>query len=125
MEDLIQVDLIQKELDIAEEYILTKIFGSVEDVKLSGVANWLFTQATKGKNFNGFINETINKFEFIAKGFMTENGYINGNSLTEMAVRKVPMLNGALNLPTLKPIDYAKMLDEIINFQALGVILKQ
>ena len=49
-------DLIQTELDIAEEYILTKIFGSIDNVKLSGVANWLFTQISKGKNFENFIN---------------------------------------------------------------------
>lgn len=125
MEELMQADIIQTELDAAEEYILTRIFGSIDDVKLSGVVNWLFTQATKGKNFNSFINETINKFEFLARGFMTETGYINGNSLTEIIVKKAPILNGCVNLPTLKPIDYAKLLDEIINFQALGIILKQ
>lgn len=118
-------DLIQSELDIAEEYILTKIFGSIDDVKLSGVANWLFTQITKGKKFENFLNDNIKKFEFIAKGLMTENGYINGNSLTEIIIKKAPVLNGCINLPTLKPLDYAKLLDEIINFQALGILLKQ
>lgn len=118
-------DLIQSELDIAEEYILTKIFGSIDDVKLSGVANWLFTQFTKGKKFENFLNDNIKKFEFIAKGLMTENGYINGNSLTEIIIKKAPVLNGCINLPTLKPLDYAKLLDEIINFQALGILLKQ
>ena len=117
-------DLIQTELDIAEEYILTQIFGSVDNVRLSGVANWLFTQLSKGKNFENFINENIQKLEFIAKGFITENGYINGNLLTEFIVKKAPVLNGCINLPTLKPIDYAKLLDEIINFQALGHIIR-
>lgn len=117
-------DLIQTELDIAEEYILTQVFGSVDNVRLSGVANWLFTQVTKGKNFESFINENIQKLEFIAKGFITENGYINGNLLTEFLVKKAPILNGCVNLPTLKPIDYAKMLDSIINFQALGTIIR-
>ena len=117
-------DLIQSELDVAEEYILTQIFGSIDNVKLSGVANWLFTQVTKGKNFEVFINEYIQKFELIAKGFITENGYINGNSLTEVITTKAPILKGCINLPTLKPIDYAKMLDEIINFQALGHIIR-
>ena len=117
-------DLIQTELDIAEEYILTQIFGSVDNVRLSGVANWLFTQISKGKNFEDFINENIQKFEFIAKGFITEKGYINGNLLTELLIKKAPILNGCINLPTLKPIDYAKTLDSIINFQALGTIIR-
>ena len=117
-------DLMQTELDIAEEYILTQVFGSVDNVRLSGVANWLFTQISKGKNFADFINENIQKLEFIAKGFITENGYINGNLLTEFLVKKAPILNGCVNLPTLKPIDYAKMLDSIINFQALGTIIR-
>ena len=117
-------DLIQTELDIAEEYILTQIFGCVDNVKLSGVANWLFTQLSKGKKFEQFINENIKKFEFLAKGFITENGYINGNSLSEMIIKKAPLLNGCINLPTLKPIEYAKMLDKIVNFQALGQIIR-
>ena len=117
-------DLIQSELDLAEEYILTQIFGSVENVRLSGVANWLFTQITKGKNFEVFINEYIQKFELIAKGFMTETGYINGNSLTEFITNKATILKGCVNLPSLKPIDYAKMLDGLINFQALGTIIR-
>ncbi len=118
-------DLIQSELDIAEEYIITQIFGSVDNVKLSGTANWLFTQFTKGKNFTSFVNENISKFEFIAKGFISEDGYINGNSLTEIVTNKIPILNGCLNLPTLKPLEYAKALDEIINFKALGEILRK
>ena len=117
-------DLIQSELDIAEEYILTRIFGSIDNVRLSGVANWLFTQVTKGKNFEAFVNDNIQKLEFIAKGFITETGYINGNLLTEVISEKAPILKGCVNLPTLKPIDYAKMLDEVINFQALGKIIR-
>ena len=117
-------DLIQSELDMAEEYILTQIFGSIDNVKLSGVANWLFTQISKGKNFESFVNEYISKFEFIARSFMTENGYINGNALTEFITIKAPILKGCISLPTLKPIDYAKTLDGIINFQALGQIIR-
>lgn len=117
-------DLMQSELDIAEEFILTQTFGSLDNVKLSGVASWLFSQITKGKNFEDFINDNINKFEFIAKGFMTETGYINGNTLTEFITAKAPILKGCISLPTLKPIDYAKTLDGIINFQALGTIIR-
>lgn len=117
-------DLIQTELDLAEEYILVRMFGNLDDIKLSGVANWMFVQVTKGKNFNKFLNEYIEKFEFIARGFITETGYIDGNALTEIITSKAPILQGALNLPTLKPIEYARMLDEIINFEALGKLIK-
>lgn len=121
MEDF---NVIQSELDAAEEYILTKIFGSLDNIRLNGASNWIFTQVTKGKNFQNFLNEYIQILEKIAKGFITENGYVDGNSLTEFVITKAPALRGALNLPTLKPIDYAKMLDEIINFEALGQIIK-
>ena len=121
MEDF---NVIQSELDAAEEYILTKIFGGLDNIRLTGVSNWIFTQVTKGKNFQSFLNEYIQIFEKLAKGFITENGYVDGNSLTEFVTNKAPVLKGALNLPTLKPIDYAKMLDEIINFEALGQIIK-
>jgi hypothetical protein len=117
-------DLIQTELDAAEEYILTQIFGSMDDVKLGGVANWLFVQMTKGKSFHNWLNDNILKMEFLIKGFMTEAGYINGNSLTELIINKAPVLNGTLNLPTLKPIEYAKVLDSIINFKALGQLIR-
>lgn len=121
MEDF---NAIQSELDAAEEYILTKIFGSLDNIRLTGASNWIFTQVTKGKNFQSFLNEYIQIFEKLAKGFITENGYVDGNSLTELVTAKAPILRGALNLPTLKPIDYAKMLDKIINFEALGQIIK-
>lgn len=121
MEDF---NVIQSELDAAEEYILTQIFGSMNDIKLGGVANWLFTQITKGKTFHNWLNEFIQKMEFVLKGFITENGYVDGNILTEFIIAKAPILKGALNLPTLKPIDYAKVLDEIIGFQALGQLIK-
>ena len=117
-------DLRQQELDIAEEYILVKLFGSVDNIRLNTVPNWLFTQFSKGKKFEDFINENIQKFEFVAKGFMTDTGYIDGNRVTEMLTNKATILKGALNLPTSKPIEYAKMLDEIIGFEALGNILR-
>lgn len=117
-------DLIQSELDLAEEYILTKIFGNVCDIRLNAVPNWLFTQVSKGKKFEDFLNENIQKAEFICKGFMTENGYLQGDRISELISDKVPMLKGCINLPTLKPIDYAKMLDEVINFEALGHIIR-
>lgn len=117
-------DLIQSELDVAEEYILTQIFSSIDNVKLTGLAGILFTQLSKGKNFENFINEQLQKLEFYARCFMTENGYVNGNALTEALTTKAPILKGCINLPTLKPIEYAKMLDEFINFQALGHIIR-
>ena len=117
-------DLIQAELDIAEEYVLTRIFGSLDNVKLTGIAGFAFTQLSKGKNFENYINEQLQKLEFFARCFMTDNGYVNGLTLTEAITTKVPILRGCISLPTLKPIDYAKMLDEFINFQALGQIIK-
>lgn len=117
-------DLLQQELDIAEEYILTKLFGDINNIRLNAVPNWLFTQFTKGKKFEDFLNENIQKLEFICKGFMTENGYIEGNRISEIISDKAPILKGCVNLPTLKPIDYAKMLDEVINFEALGHIIR-
>lgn len=117
-------ELIQQELDLAEEYILVKIFGSLDNIRLSAVPNWLFTQFSKGKNFEDFLNENLKKFEFIAKGFMTDKGYIDGDRVTEMITSKAKVLNGAISLPTLKPIEYAKMLDEIINFEAIGILIR-
>ena len=117
-------DLRQSELDIAEEYILTKLFGDLNNIRLNAVPNWLFTQFSKGKKFEDFLNENIQKLEFISKGFMTENGYIEGNRISEIIGDKAPILKGCINLPTLKPIDYAKMLDEVINFEALGQLIR-
>lgn len=117
-------DLIQQELDIAEEYILTKLFGNINNIRLNAVPNWIFTQIAKGKSFENYINELIQKFEHISKDFMTDTGYLDGNKITEVITNKVPILKGCVNLPTLKPIDYAKMLDEIIGFEALGLIIR-
>lgn len=117
-------DLIQSELDAAEEYILTRVFGSIDNVKLPGIAGLIFNQISKGKNFETFINDNIKKLEFYARCFITDTGYINGTALTEVLTSKAPILKGCINLPTLKPIDYAKTLDEFINFQALGQIIR-
>ena len=114
--------VIQSELDIAEEYILSKLFGDIYNIKLGLVVNTVLN--LKGVNLHNLINQKILEFENKIKPYMTETGYIDGNKLTETLTNKFVILKGCITFPTLKPIEYAKILDEMIGIEAIGMLLK-
>lgn len=115
-------NVIQSELDIAEEYILSKLFGDIYNIRLGMVANAVLN--LKGVNLQDLINRKLLEIEDKVKPYMTETGYMDGNKLTETLTNKFPILKGCITFPTLKPIEYAKILDELIGIEVIGQVLK-
>lgn len=112
---------IQRELDIAEEYILKRLFGSIDNPIISKKLQ-LFLIA-KNINFDDFINEKIEIFEEFSKDFMTDDGYYNGNQLSKALALKFPILQD-IQLPNIKPIELARIIDNLIGLDSIGQMIQ-
>lgn len=112
---------IQRELDRAEEYVLNALFGDIQNPKLSPKVQ-LFLVA-KGISFDDFINNKIQIFEAFSTDFMNDEGYYIGEKLRKAIVIKFPQLQG-LEIPDIKPIDFFKMLNEVIGIETIGQLIQ-
>jgi hypothetical protein len=113
---------IQRELDIAEEYILTRLLGNINAPVFGNTLRLFFV--AKNINPNNFINQYIGIFEAFARDFMLENGYIDGQKLTRFLSVKYPSLNG-LNLPNFRPIELAVALDKLLDITKIGSFIQK
>lgn len=112
---------IQQELDIAEEYILTRLFQDVKNPVISKKLQ--LVMIAKNINFDDYINEKIEIFEEFSKDFMTDDGYYNGHQLSRALALKFPAFSNT-ELPNMKPIEVAKMLDSFINIESIGQMIQ-
>lgn len=112
---------IQRELDRAEEYVLTALFGDTSSPRLSPKVK-LFLVA-KGVSFDEFINEKIDMFETFSKDFMNEDGYYIGERLSKALSIQYPQLQG-LDIPDIKPIDFFKAVNQLVGLEKLGQIIQ-
>lgn len=98
---------IQKELDRAEEYILNQLFGDINNPIIDKKLQIYLT--FKGLTFDNFINSKIEIFEEVVKNFMREDGFLDGEKISQMISIQYPILSG-LNLPSARLIDYVKII---------------
>ena len=115
-------EVIQSELDRFEEYILTKIFGSISNLQCNKVIQLYLM--SKNIKLEQFINNKIQMFEAFISDYMTSDGIVEGDRLTKYVIEKCPALNGCITLPSLKLSEYAKIIDEIIGLNAVGHIIR-
>lgn len=108
---------IQKELDRVEEYILNKLFGDINNPKIS--LKIQTAMKIKGISFDKYINEKILIFEDFMKDFMREDGFLDGQKLEQVVCIHCPILEG-LKLPSVRPIEYVKLLDKFIPLEKIG-----
>jgi hypothetical protein len=113
---------IQRELDIAEEYILNRLFGNAQNPQISNKIK-LYLIANN-IDFHKFLNEKILMIENMIKPIMLENGYLDGNKISKMLAVYIPDLQG-LNLPNLRPIELVQLLDKILNLENIGNLLQK
>lgn len=101
-------DIRQNELDLAEERILTNLFGSTTpDAK----TQWLL------KFLDIDINDIIQNFESIMKPIMDDNGLVNAELAKSLTATKFPLLSNILPTSNFRLVDAA---DGVINiFQSL------
>ena len=114
--------VIQSELDKFEEYILTKIFGNINNLQCSKVIQLYLM--SKNIKLEQFINNKIQMFEAFISDYMTSDGMVEGDRLTKYVIEKYPALKGCITLPSLKLSEYAKIVDEIIGLDAVGHIIR-
>ena len=114
--------VIQSELDRFEEYVLTKVFGDINNLQCSKVIQLYLM--SKNIKLEQFINEKILMFEAFISEYMTSEGIVEGDRLTKCIIERYPALKGCITLPSLKLSEYAKMIDEIIGFEAVGHIIR-
>lgn len=89
-------DVKQNELDIAEERLLTTIFGSTTiDVK----TEWLL------KYLNIDINEYIQNFENIVKPLMLDNGMVDASLTKSLVSTKYPLLSNIIPSTNFRLVD--------------------
>ena len=115
-------EVIQSELDKFEEYILTKIFGNINNLQCSKVIQLYLM--SKNIKLEQFINNKIQMFEAFISDYMTSDGMVEGDRLTKYVIEKYPALKGCITLPSLKLSEYAKIVDEIIGLNAVGHIIR-
>lgn len=101
-------DIRQNELDLAEERVLTNLFGSTTpDAK----TQWLL------KFLDIDINDIIQNFESIMKPIMDDNGLVNAELAKSLTATKFPLLSNILPTSNFRLVDAA---DGVINiFQSL------
>jgi hypothetical protein len=107
----------QKELDKAEKYILDKLFGDISKPTISKKLQMVLV--AKNIDFDDFINKKIQIFEEFSKDIMTNEGLYDGAKVSKLLVVQFPLLEG-LNVPDIKPLDLAIMIDNIIGLDTVG-----
>ena len=96
-------DMRQNELDLAEERVLTNLFGSTTpDAK----TQWLL------KFLDIDINDIIQNFESIMKPIMNDNGLVNAELAKSLTATKFPLLSNILPTSNFRLVDAA---DGVIN----------
>ena len=112
---------IQKELDRVEEYILNKLFGDIENPRIS--LKIQTAMAIKGINFSDMVNEKIEVFENFMKDFMREDGFLDVEKIEKVISIQYPILEG-LKLPLARPIEYVKLLEKFIPLEKIAGMIE-
>lgn len=112
---------VQRELDMAEEQILDKLFGSTIKPVVGPAIGLIL-------NLNGIplvklINSKITELESFAKDYMQDDGTINGSMLSEYLVSKYPNLKG-LSLPNITPTELVMVLSDMVDLDKVGYYIQ-
>ena len=98
-------DIKQTELDLAEEKVITAIFGSKTP---SAKAQWLL-------NFLGIdLQKKINEFEYLVMPMMTDEGKINSPLAKSLMAEKYPFLANIIPDEDFRLVDIAEPLSKLI-----------
>lgn len=98
-------DVRQNELDIAEERLLTGLFGSTT---LNAKAEWLL-------KFLGIdINEIIQNFEGVVKPLMNDDGLVNAELARSLVSQKYPLLSNIIPTYNFRLADVSDSLVNIL-----------
>lgn len=98
-------DIRQNELDVAEERLLTNLFGKAEiDAKTAWLLRYL----------NIDINEYIQNFENIVKPLMLDNGMVDVNLTKSLVASKYPLLSNIIPSTNFRLVDVVDTLAALL-----------
>lgn len=75
-------NLVQMELDMVEEHLLTCLFKDANNPQFNSTAKSFFVMS--GKDPIAMINDSITQFETAVKPFLKENGYVDGSKISQL-----------------------------------------
>lgn len=75
-------NLIQAELDLVEEHLITCLFGNVHAPRINSMVKTGLSFI--GQNHVQMINAGIKQFEEYTRPFLKENGYVDGLKLSRL-----------------------------------------
>lgn len=116
------MDVKQNELDMAEEFVLAKLFCNAQTPVIS--KKWEILLALKGIDYRQKINDYLFLFEQFAKDGQKDNGMFDGQKISHIITIQYPQLQG-LVLPDIRPIDLARFIDGMVNLEKLGAYLRE
>ena len=115
------MDIKQQELDMAEEFVLAKLFGNAQAPVIS--KKWEILLALKGIDYRQKINDYLFLFEQFAKDAQKDNGMFDGQKISHIMTIQYPQLQG-LVLPDIRPIDFFRLVDNLIGLDKIGEIIQ-
>ena len=115
------MDVKQNELDMAEEFVLAKLFGNAQTPVIS--KKWEILLALKGIDYRQKINDYLFLFEQFAKDVQKDNGMFDGQKISHIIAIQYPQLQG-LVLPDIRPIDFFRLVDNLIGLDKIGEIIQ-
>ena len=99
------VDVKQSELDLAEERLLTAVFGSTD---ISTGAQWML------KFLNIDINNYIQNFESMMKPLMLDNGKVDAALMKSIVSAKYPVLSNIIPASDFRLVEVVDELTKLL-----------
>lgn len=110
-------NLIQAELDIVEEHILTCLFGDATNPQINGAIKSYFTII--GQNPIHIINDNLKKFETIVKPYMNPNGKVSGEKISALLEAR---FNKQIPIGDFRMVEVTRMIEPWL--KTLGTFLQ-
>ena len=79
-------NLVQMELDMVEEHLLTCLFKDANNPQFNNTAKSFFVMS--GKDPIAMLNTCISQFETAMRPFLKPNGYVDGAKLSQLIEAK-------------------------------------
>lgn len=99
-------NLVQMELDMVEEHLLTCLFRDANNPQFNSTAKSFFVMS--GKDPIAMINSSITQFETAVRPFLKENGYVDGEKLSRLIAVK---FNKQVPIGDFRLIDATRMIE--------------
>ncbi len=102
-------NLIQTELDLAEEHILKCLFKSASKPQVGGLAATFLS--LQGKSLTPLLNSSILSAEAFLKPWLKDNGYVDGEKLSLYIKNK---FDREVVIPDFRLVEFARAIEPML-----------